>query len=241
MKHNHEHTKNSNEKSNSVIVFCADIYAWWAQIKEICIISAAIGFIVGQYFARILGNECAAWNLCNAPNTESFGPFIAFEDLHGHLRTLLNDTIFAQQFIASTNIVTLEYHRWIMVFEVANQSSIGAVPILNGNFAALATLGGATVWRETTLILSIFRLSFDRTYLSAHEQIRICDTRRSIWIEFCSKMVFVMYLKSGMSWSLSASDWLDVERAFRYFLRTSTWIGYISRPFDMSLCFPEAK
>lgn len=45
-----------------------------------------------------------------------------------------------------------------------------------------------------------------------------------------------MYLKSGTVCSVSESLCVDVDadRAFRYFLRPITWIGYTSRPLEMS-------
>lgn len=128
--------------------------------------------------------------------------------------------------------------------EVTFESTFGIVPILNGNLTALTTLCCATTemedfflnWRHSIHHLwkkrkiSLFWVS----YLSRHEHIRICDTRRSICIEFCSKIVFVMYLKSGTVGSLSDSADVDAARAFGYFFRVTTWIGYTSRPFEMS-------
>lgn len=127
-----------------------DIYAWWAQIKEICVVGTTISFAVRQYFARILADECTAWDLCNSSNAEAFDTFVAFEYLHSHFRSFLYDSIFAQQFIAAAYIITFKDHRRIMVLEIADQSTIRTVPILNGDLTALAILCGATIsiWNQ---------------------------------------------------------------------------------------------
>jgi hypothetical protein len=49
--------------------------------------------------------------------------------------------------------------------------------------------------------------------------------RWSICIEFCMRMFFVMYLKSGRIISSFCATW-------RFF---TIWIGYTSRPLEMSL------
>lgn len=67
------------------------------------------------------------------------------------------------------------------------------------------------------------QLKSSLSYLSEQAQILICDIRWSICIEFCSRIFFVMYLKSGNM--ISSLCW-------RFLM---ICIGYTSRPFEISL------
>lgn len=65
--------------------------------------------------------------------------------------------------------------------------------------------------------------------LSRHEQMRICETRRSICTEFWSIMQLTMYLKSGHISASASSSCSDMVSSLR-----TACMGRNSRPFDAS-------
>lgn len=53
--------------------------------------------------------------------------------------------------VTPTNVVALKDHRRIIKIELIAQSSVGVVPVLTRNFAALTRLRGATRKEKITL------------------------------------------------------------------------------------------
>lgn len=159
-------------------------YLGCAQIEEIAVVGATVCLNVGQYFASVLSDECAPWNFRQSTNAEPLDAIIALEYLQRHFRAILYDAIFAQQFIATADIVAFEDHGRIMKVEITVQASLGIVPILNGYFAALAILCGATAEEKCKMTGLLEPRAVVpakvSTHLSKHEHMRICDTRRSI-------------------------------------------------------------
>lgn len=200
---------------------------WSAQIKEIAIVGPLICLGIGQYFARIFGHKGAACNAAQSLHAPSLGGRCAAHNLQCQPQSILNDTIFAQQFIAATNVVAFEYHGRIVEIKFHIQSAVTVVPIFHGKFIALTLICGATVGegkaKKSFFYKILLNFHVKNTNLSEQAQMHICEIRWSIWMEFRSTIDLVMYLKRGTS---ESSNWCDSLIAL---------IGYRSRPFDMSL------
>lgn len=102
---------NDIDKFINTILVVVLLIKWRAYWK----LTPSIRFIVSKNFTDVLSHKCATIDAINASNTKAFGTIVALEHLKWYLRSILYDSIFAQQFITATHIVTLEYDGWIVV------------------------------------------------------------------------------------------------------------------------------
>lgn len=118
--------------------FISTTYLRRIQIKEKTIIDASIRLGVRQYFARILGDKGATRHIAHRRDAPALGA-AALDHLQRHLLPVLHDPVFALQLVAAAHVVALENHGRIGEIKGTVQSTLGVVPVLHGNLAALAT------------------------------------------------------------------------------------------------------
>lgn len=132
------------ETADIAVEIGVDTVIGGAQVEVVTVVGTAIRFGICEDLARVLGNECAPQDFRHRLHAQSFHLVIALEYLQRDFRAILDYTIFAQQFVASANIVAFENHCRILEIEVNVEPPLGCVPILNGDLTALTILGGTT-------------------------------------------------------------------------------------------------
>ena len=102
-------------------------YIRCSQIKKVTIVRSSIRFLVHQNLSTILGDKTSPQNLVQTSHAKPFDLIVTLKDSQTASATILHHSIFAQELIATANVVALEEHRWILVVEIVDQTAVHVV------------------------------------------------------------------------------------------------------------------